>query len=148
MQIWTFVYFSDGVFMLYFRFAVRLFEGGRGLVDINQACQCSFVLKCWHMHNKALHRHHLCIFNIYLDWLLDWLALNLTEMAATRRGCVTPMTLPSAAQPASSRYWGEEHHKGRKHKDNKRHTGKIGTQWVGTADWAFKPKSLGSFVLN
>lgn len=29
---------------------------------------------------------------------------KLTETAATRRGCVTPTTLPSAVQPASARY--------------------------------------------
>lgn len=34
----------------------------------------------------------------------DLAARGLTETAATRRGCVTPITFPSAAHPASRRY--------------------------------------------
>lgn len=39
--------------------------------------------------------------------IIKWENLDmekLTETAATRRGCVTPTTLPSAVQPASARY--------------------------------------------
>lgn len=47
------------------------------------------------------------------EWHWQWRSCKrtssrgLTEIAATRRGCVTPITFPSAAQPASIRYWKE-----------------------------------------
>lgn len=50
---------------------------------------------------------------------MEDISKGLTEIAATRRGCVTPITFPSVAQPASSRYWKEPDEKRKVDKKNK-----------------------------